>query len=90
MWSITYDRERRFGRNHKKRNAELSAECGLYGSRKVTTTMVARGMELLGHLDTALGTNWREAFVHITFGAFIGGLALLLILLYAGVPIVGS
>ena len=52
--------------------------------------MVARGMELLGHLDTALGTNWREAFVHITFGAFIGGLALLLILLYAGVPIVGS
>jgi len=47
-------------------------------------------MELLGHLDTALGTNWREAFVHITFGAFIGGLALLLILLYAGVPIVGS
>jgi len=52
--------------------------------------MATRGMELLGHLDAMLGTKWRETFVHITFGAFIGSLALLLILLYAGVPIVGS
>jgi hypothetical protein len=47
-------------------------------------------MELLGHLDTALGTKWRQTFVHVTFGVFMGGLTLLLILLYAGVPIVGS
>jgi len=44
----------------------------------------------LKHLDAALGENWRETFAHITFGAFMGGLALLLILLYSGVPIFGS
>jgi len=41
-------------------------------------------------LDAALGETWRETLVHITFGAFVGGLALLLVLLYAGVPIVGT
>jgi hypothetical protein len=44
----------------------------------------------LAQFDYALGENWRETAVHITFGAFMGGLALLLILLVAGVPITGS
>jgi hypothetical protein len=44
----------------------------------------------INRLDTALGENWREALAHIIFGAFMGGLALLLILLYSGVPIFGS
>ena len=44
----------------------------------------------LGYLGTALGKNWRDTAVHIIFGAFVGGLALLLALLFAGVPIVGS
>ena len=44
----------------------------------------------LGYLGTALGENWRDTAVHIIFGAFVGGLALLLALLFAGVPIVGS
>jgi hypothetical protein len=44
----------------------------------------------LSRLDAALGENWRATLVHITFGAFMGSLALLLILTLAGVPIVGS
>jgi hypothetical protein len=52
--------------------------------------MAIRGTELLEQLNMALGIKWRQTFVHVTFGAFVGGLALLLILLYAGVPIVGS
>jgi hypothetical protein len=44
----------------------------------------------LGYLGTALGESWRDTAVHIIFGAFMGGLALLLALLFAGVPIVGS
>jgi hypothetical protein len=51
---------------------------------------LTRGAELLGQLDTMLGPEWRQTFVNVTFGVFMGGLALLLILLYAGVPIVGS
>jgi hypothetical protein len=43
----------------------------------------------LSRLDAALGENWRDTAVHLTFGAFMGGLALLLILLFVGVPIVG-
>jgi len=57
---------------------------------KAPLTMATRGTLLLEHLDSALGPKWRETFVHVTFGIFVGGLALLLILLYAGVPIVGS
>ena len=45
---------------------------------------------MLGYLDATLGGEWREIFARVVFGVFIGGLALLLILLYAGVPIVGS
>jgi hypothetical protein len=43
----------------------------------------------LTRLNAALGEDWRAAAVHITFGAFMGGLAVLLALLLAGVPIVG-
>jgi hypothetical protein len=42
------------------------------------------------HLDAALGENWRETLVHLTFGSFMGALALLVVLLSAGVPIAGS
>jgi hypothetical protein len=44
----------------------------------------------ISQFDNALGENWRETAVHITFGAFMGGLALLLALLFAGVPITAS
>jgi hypothetical protein len=44
----------------------------------------------LSRLDAALDENWRATLVHIAFGAFMGSLALLLILTLAGVPIVGS
>ncbi len=47
-------------------------------------------MELLERFDTERGAKWRETMVHVIFGAFVGSLALLLILLYAGVPIVGG
>ena len=57
---------------------------------KAPLTMATRGAVLLGYLDTVLGPEWRQTFVHVTFGIFMGGLVLLLILLYAGVPIVGS
>jgi hypothetical protein len=43
----------------------------------------------LTQLDAILGENWRATAVHITFGAFMGELAVLLALLLAGVPIVG-
>jgi hypothetical protein len=44
----------------------------------------------LTQIDATLGCNWRETSTHVVFGAFVGGLALLLILLFAGVPIIGS
>ncbi len=34
--------------------------------------------------------DWRKPLVHATFGIYMVGLTVLLILLYAGVPIVGS
>jgi len=67
---------------HKKKPVAIAAKAPL--------TMAALATELLGQVDMALGPNWRQAFVHIIFGVFIGGLVLLLILLYAGVPIVGA
>ena len=51
---------------------------------------LTRGLDVLGYLDETLGAEWRETFARVVFGVFIGGLMLLLILLYAGVPIVGS
>jgi hypothetical protein len=57
---------------------------------KAPMTLAAIGADLLERLDTALGPEWRQTCVHVTFGAFVGSLVLLLILLYAGVPIVGS
>jgi hypothetical protein len=40
-------------------------------------------------LDAAFGENWVETLVHMTFGVFLGGLGLLLILIVCGVPVVG-
>ena len=36
----------------------------------------------------AFANDWWQRFVELTFGAFMAGLIVLLILLYAGVPIV--
>ncbi len=47
------------------------------------------GIKLLGSLQNKLAANW-QTFAQVIFGAFIGGLVVLLILLYAGVPIVGG
>ena len=55
----------------------------------MSKNLAAIASAALRQLDIALGTNWRETSVHVAFGAFMGGLALLLILLFAGVPIVG-
>jgi hypothetical protein len=68
--------------------------------------MLSRGIELLkNYADTPLGdratellkicqdkiaTHWWDALVSATFGVFMLGLAVMLVLLYAGVPIVGS
>jgi len=46
--------------------------------------------DALSRFDAALGENWPATLVHIAFGAFMGSLALLLILSLSGVPIVGS
>ncbi len=57
--------------------------------------MTTFAMKMLGYSQKKLGANWQQKlaaswqpFVHVIFGAFIGALVLLLILLYAGVPIV--
>ena len=40
---------------------------------KAPLTMATRGAELLGQLDTILGPEWRQTFVNVTFGVFMGG-----------------
>jgi len=49
--------------------------------------MSTLGIKLIGSIKKTLAANW-QTLSHILFGAFIGGLVVLLILLYAGVPIV--
>ena len=44
-------------------------------------------MNLVGYFQDKREASW-ETVVRVTFGVFIGGLVLLLVLLYAGVPIV--
>jgi hypothetical protein len=51
--------------------------------------MNARAMELVEYVEKKLEPHW-PTFVRVTFGAFVGSLVILLILLYADVPIVGS
>ncbi|MGA2313978.1 MAG: hypothetical protein ABSF87_16725 [Xanthobacteraceae bacterium] len=46
-------------------------------------------IKLIGSVEKTLTANWRT-LSHIIFGAFIGGLVVLLILLYSGVPIVAG
>jgi hypothetical protein len=46
-------------------------------------------IKLIGSVEKRLAANW-QTLSHILFGAFIGGLVVLLILLYAGVPIVAG
>ena len=50
--------------------------------------MSNRGMKLVAYVQKKLEA-YRQIFVGITFGTFVGGLVVLLILLYADVPIVG-
>ncbi len=52
--------------------------------------MSSRATELLKICQKKLLADWRETLVHTAFGLSIAGLAVLLALLYAGVPIVGS
>lgn len=51
---------------------------------------MSRVIALLEIGQNKLVTNWQENLVNATFGLTMFGLALLLALLYAGVPIVGS
>jgi hypothetical protein len=44
-------------------------------------------MSVVGYFQDRREATW-EILVRIVFGAFMGGLVLLLILLYSGVPIV--
>jgi hypothetical protein len=49
--------------------------------------MTTLAMNLVGYFQDRREATW-EAIVRVTFGTFMGGLVLLLILLYAGVPLV--
>jgi hypothetical protein len=49
--------------------------------------MTAIAMNLVEYFQERRQATW-ETLVRITFGTFMGGLVLLLILLYSGVPIV--
>ena len=46
------------------------------------------GHSAVGTLGIMRTMRLWETLVHVTFGTFMGGLVLLLILLYSGVPIV--
>jgi hypothetical protein len=48
---------------------------------------LSRHVRLKRRLE-ALANDWWQRFVELTFGAFMAGLIVLLILLYADVPIV--
>jgi len=50
--------------------------------------MSTRVMNFVDSIKEKLAPHW-QTFVRVTFGAFIGSLVVLLILLYANVPIVG-
>lgn len=49
--------------------------------------MTTLAMNLVGYFQERRKETW-ETLVRVTFGTFMGGLVLLLILLYSGVPIV--
>jgi hypothetical protein len=49
--------------------------------------MSAIAMNLVGYFQDNRKATW-DTIVRVTFGAFMGSLVLLLILTYAGVPIV--
>ena len=51
--------------------------------------MSTLAVKVIGSIEKTLTANW-QTLSHIIFGAFIGGLVVLLILLYAGVPIVAG
>jgi hypothetical protein len=51
--------------------------------------MSTLAVKVMGSIGKTLTSNW-QTLSHIIFGAFIGGLVVLLILLYAGVPIVAG
>ncbi len=49
--------------------------------------MTSLAMNLVGYFQDKREATW-ETLVRVIFGTFVGGLIVLLILLYAGVPIV--
>ena len=50
--------------------------------------MLKRGTKVVEYVQEKL-VDHSQIFVRVTFGAFLGSLVVLLILLYANVPIVG-
>lgn len=50
--------------------------------------MSKSGTKLVAYFQKKL-EFYRQIFVGVTFGAFVGGLVVLLILLYADIPIAG-
>jgi hypothetical protein len=50
--------------------------------------MLKRGTNVLEYVQKKL-VDHSQIFLRVTFGAFLGSLVVLLILLYANVPIVG-
>ena len=55
---------------------------------KALVLMSKRVTKLFAYFAKKL-TAYQQIFVRVTFGAFVGGLVVLLIVLYADVPIVG-
>jgi hypothetical protein len=51
--------------------------------------MSTLGIKLIGSIEKIFTANW-QTLSHVIFAAFIGALVVLLILLYAGVPIVAG
>ena len=58
-------------------------------SRKASVPMSTLAMNLIEAFEEKLEANW-QTLSHVVFGAFMGGLVVLLILLNAGVPIVAG
>jgi hypothetical protein len=55
--------------------------------KRASLPMTEFAMSLVGYFQDKREATW-ETFVRIVFSTFIGGLVLLLVLLYAGVPLV--
>jgi len=64
-------------------------KAGAAGAEQGRKNMLNRALIPLVRLGALAGDYW-QTLVRVTFGLFVGSLIALLILLYAGVPVVGS